>query len=169
MDVIGWLLIAALFALGMAGAVFPILPGALAIYAAFFVYGLFFSFHPFGFLFWTIETLIVAILLVADYLVNAWGVKKYGGSRASVIGSTIGILIGPFVIPAFGLIIGPLAGAVIGELIHGVTHGAQWNRAFVVRSVKVGWGALVGLLSSTIVKIGLQLVMIIVFIIWLVY
>ncbi len=159
MDVLGWVLIAALFAIGMAGAVFPILPGALAIYAAFFVYGWFFSFEPFGFWFWSFQTVIVVALLVADYMVNAWGVKKYGGSRASVVGSTIGILIGPFVIPAFGLILGPLAGAVLGELIHGSS---------INRSLKVGWGALVGLFSSMIVKIILQAAMIVIFVIWLV-
>lgn len=45
------------------------------------------------------------MLFVADYVVNAWGVKRYGGSKASVIGSTIGIIIGPFLIPAFGLVL----------------------------------------------------------------
>lgn len=159
MEVLGWLIIAALFAVGMAGAVFPILPGALAIYAAFFVYGWFYSFEPFGFWFWSFQTVIVVVLLVADYMVNAWGVKKYGGSRASVVGSTIGILIGPFVIPAFGLIIGPLAGAAIGELIHGSS---------LDHAIKVAWGALIGLFSSMIVKIILQAAMIVIFIIWLV-
>jgi uncharacterized protein YqgC (DUF456 family) len=159
MDVLGWIIIAVLFAVGMAGAIFPILPGALAIYAAFFVYGWFFTFKPFGFWFWSFQTVIVVVLFAADYIVNAWGVKKYGGSRASVIGSTIGILIGPFVIPAFGLIIGPFAGAVFGELIHGTPMD---------RSLKVGWGALVGLFSSMVVKIILQTAMIMIFIIWLV-
>ncbi|TFE24259.1 DUF456 domain-containing protein [Cohnella luojiensis] len=159
MDILGWLIIAVLFAAGMAGAIFPILPGALAIYAAFFVYGWFFTFEPFGFWFWSFQTVIVVALIAADYLVNAWGVKKYGGSRASVIGSTIGILIGPFAIPAFGLIIGPLAGAILGELI----HGSDMNRA-----VKVGWGALVGLFSSMVVKIILQAAMIVIFVIWLI-
>jgi uncharacterized protein YqgC (DUF456 family) len=148
-----------LFAIGMAGAIYPILPGALAIYAAFFVYGWFFSFHPFGFWFWGFQTAIVIALFVADYLVSAWGVKRFGGSRASVIGSTTGILIGPFVIPAFGLIIGPLAGAILGELIHGSSFE---------RSLKVGWGALVGLFSSLVVKVILQSAMIVIFIIWLV-
>ncbi|RKP56313.1 DUF456 family protein [Cohnella endophytica] len=158
MDILGWILIAALFAVGLAGAVVPILPGALAIYAAFFVYGWFFSFKPFGFWFWSIETVIVLILFVADYMVTAWGVKKYGGSRASVVGSTIGILIGPFVIPAFGLLIGPLAGAILGELIHGSS---------MKRSLAVGWGSMVGLLASTVVKIFTHLGMIALFVIWL--
>jgi hypothetical protein len=166
-DVIGWLLIVTLFALGMAGAIVPVLPGALAIFAAFFVYCFFFGFEKFGFWFWTIQTLIVVVLFVADYMVNAWGVKKYGGSRASVVGSMIGILIGPFIIPAIGLVIGPLAGAIIGELLDGVIRGKRLDRTFFVQAVKVGWGSLIGLLSSTVVKIVLQLVMIGLFVFWL--
>jgi len=158
-DILGWILIVVLFVVGMAGAVYPILPGALAIYAAFFVYGWFFSFEPFGWWFWGFQTAIVVVLFVADYMVNAWGVKKYGGSKASVVGSTIGILIGPFVIPAFGLIIGPFAGAVIGELLHGSDSKL---------ALKVGWGSLVGLFTSTVVKVLLQGTMIAIFVIWLI-
>lgn len=159
MDVIGWIIVIALFAVGLAGAVYPILPGALAIYAAFFVYGLFFSFHDFGFWFWTIQTLIVIVLFVSDHVVNALGVKKFGGSKASIVGSTIGIIIGPFVIPAFGLLVGPFAGAVLGELVHGSS---------MERALKVGWGSMVGLFASTVVKVILQAAMIVLFFIWLI-
>lgn len=159
MDILGWILIIALFVVGMLGAIYPILPGALAIYAAFFVYGWFFSFEPFGWVFWTLQTLIVVVLFVADYAVSAWGVNKFGGSRASVIGSTIGIIIGPFVLPAFGLIIGPFAGGVIGELIYGSS---------MKQAMRAGVGALVGLLTSVVVKFILQFGMIILFVIWLI-
>lgn len=158
MEIAGWIVVIALFAIGMAGAVFPILPGALAIYAAFFAYGFFISFSSFGFWFWTIQTLIVIVLFVADYAVSAWGVKKYGGSKASVVGSTIGVLVGPFVIPAFGLILGPLIGAVIGELFAG---------ANLEKALKAGLGAVVGLFTSTVVKFILQGAMIVIFLIWL--
>jgi len=99
------------------------------------------------------------VLFIADYVVSAWGVKKYGGSRASIIGSTIGIIIGPFVIPVAGLLLGPLLGAMIGEMM----TGSDMNRA-----IKVGFGSLVGLFTSTLVKIVLQLAMIVIFIIWVV-
>ncbi|BBH21679.1 hypothetical protein Back11_30240 [Paenibacillus baekrokdamisoli] len=158
MEIAGWIIVILLFAVGLAGAIFPILPGALAIYAAFFAYGFFISFQPFGFWFWTIQTLIVVVLFIADYAVSAWGVKKYGGSRASVIGSTIGIIIGPFVIPAFGLILGPLLGAIIGELL----VGSNLNLA-----LKVGLGSVVGLFSSMVVKVILQVAMIVLFFIWI--
>ncbi len=159
MEIVGWILIIILFAVGMAGAIVPILPGALAILAAFFVYGWFFSFSPFGAWFWITQTLIIVVLFVADYAVSAWGVKRFGGTKASVIGSTIGIIVGPFVIPAFGLIIGPFVGAFFGELLTG---------ASMMTSFKAGVGSIVGLFTSTVVKIILQIVMIILFIVWIV-
>lgn len=159
MVVLGWFLVIALFAIGMAGTVYPILPGVLAVYFAFFVYGWFFSFESFGVFFWIIQTLIVVVLLIADYAVGAWGVKKFGGSKLSMWLSTIGIIIGPFVIPAFGLILGPLIGAMIGELLRGESLTKAFN---------VGIGSLVGLFTSIVVKVALQLTMIVVFIIWIV-
>lgn len=158
MDILGWVLIAVLFIVGMAGAIFPILPGVLAIYAALFVYGFFFGFEAFGFWFWFIQSTIVVAILVADYIVSAWGVKKFGGTRASVIGSTIGIIVGPFVIPAVGLLVGPFLGAWIGELL----VGADMRQA-----TRAGLGALVGFLTSTAVKLVLQAIMIILFFVWI--
>lgn len=157
MVTLAWVLIVLLFAVGMAGAVYPVLPGVLAIYGAFFIYGWLISYEPFGWWFWTIQTLIVVIIMVADYAVSAMGVKKFGGSRAAVIGSTIGLIIGPFAIPAFGLILGPFIGAVLGELIIG-TH---WKLA-----IKSGIGSVLGFFASSVVKIALQLVMIVLFFIW---
>ncbi|GFN31224.1 DUF456 domain-containing protein [Paenibacillus xylaniclasticus] len=159
LEIIGWIVVILLFVIGMAGAVYPILPGVVAIYAAFFVYGLCISFSPFGFWFWTIQTIILVALFIGDYAINAWGVKKFGGSRASVVGSTIGVIIGPFVIPAFGLIIGPFLGAVIGEMF--------FANASFEKSMKVGLGSVVGLFTGTVAKFVLQLLMIVLFFIWL--
>ncbi|WP_144028289.1 DUF456 domain-containing protein [Paenibacillus ferrarius] len=157
MIALGWSLVIILFVVGMIGAVYPILPGVLAIYGAFFLYGWLISFEPFGVWFWIIQTLVVIVIMVADYAVGALGVKKFGGSKAAIIGSTIGLIIGPFVIPAFGLIIGPFLGAVIGELMIGTT----WKKA-----VSAGLGSVVGFFASSAVKIVLQLAMIIIFLIW---
>jgi len=159
-EFIAWIVVILLFVIGMAGTIYPILPGVIAIYAAFFVYGFMISFEPFGFWFWTIQTIILIVLTIADYAVGAVSVRKYGGSKASVVGMTIGLIIGPFVIPAFGLIIGPWLGAVIGELtkVNDIGH-----------ALKVGWGSLVGLFASVVMKIVLQLIMIIIFVLWLIF
>ncbi|MEI7025447.1 DUF456 domain-containing protein [Paenibacillus sp. y28] len=158
MDIVGWILVILLFAIGMAGTVYPVLPGALAIYAAFFVYGWFFSFEKFGIWFWLIQTTIFIGLMVADYIVSALGVKKFGGTRASVIGSTIGIIVGPFVIPVIGLLAGPFVGAFIGEALTG---------AGLRQSAMAGLGGLVGFLGSVVVKVIFQLLMIILFVVWI--
>ena len=155
---IGWLLVILLFIIGMAGAIVPVLPGALAIYFAFFVYGWFFGFGEYDVWFWLLQTFIVAAIFIADYAVSALGVQKFGGSRASIWGSTIGILIGPFVIPGIGLLLGPFIGAAGAELI----RGTDFRHA-----MRIGIGSVVGLLASTVVKIILQLVMIAVFFIWI--
>lgn len=154
MTILGWSLIIILFTIGMAGTIYPILPGAVAVYAAFFVYGWFFSFEPFNAWFWSIETSILIMIFIADYLVNALGIKKFGGSKASIWGSTIGLLVGPFVIPFFGLILGPLIGAILGELTQRQTFG---------HAMKVGFGSVVSLFSSILVKVLLQLVMLLLF------
>jgi hypothetical protein len=159
MAVIGWILVAALFLTGMAGAVYPVLPGAVAIFAGFLVYGWLISFEPFGFWFWTIQVTIVAVITAADYLASTLGVKKFGGSRASVIGTTIGLVLGPFVIPVAGLILGPFLGAVIGELLTGTPMD---------RALKAGAGSVVGFFSGMLVKIVLQLLMIVLFVVWIV-
>lgn len=160
MELIAWVIVILLLLIGMAGTIYPILPGAIAIYAAFFVYGFMISFEPFGFWFWTIQTVILVVLFIADYAVGAVSIKRYGGSKASVVGMTIGLIFGPFVIPVLGLIIGPWLGAVLGELtkVNDMSH-----------ALRVGWGSLVGLFASTVMKIVLQLIMIITFVLWLIF
>lgn len=160
MVVLAWILVILLFIIGMLGTIYPVLPGVLAIYGAFFVYGFMVGFEEFGIWFWSIQTLILLILIIADYTVGAVSVKKVGGSRASVIGMTIGLLIGPFVIPAVGLILGPFLGAVLGEL----TQNQSLNHA-----LKVGLGSLIGLFASVVMKIVLQLIMILIFFIWIIF
>jgi len=157
MVIAAWLIVVALFVVGLAATFYPILPGVYAVFAAFFVYGFMVSFEPFGWWFWIIQSLILIVLTVADYAISAMGVKKFGGSKASVWGSTIGLIIGPFVIPAFGLILGPFIGAVIGEML----TGADFNKA-----VKAGIGSVLGFFASSVMKIILKLVMITVFLIW---
>ena len=157
-DAIGWILVIALFAAGMIGAVYPPIPGAAVIFGAFVVYGLFFGWSGLGFWFWAIQIFILAVLTVADYLVSVWGVKRFGGGKGSVWGSMIGLILGPFVIPVLGLVIGPFAGAVLGELLAGTKPEA---------ALRAGVGALVGLLTSVFVKIILQSAMIVLFFIWI--
>lgn len=135
---------------------YPIIPSVLFILGGFIAYGLFFSFSDLPWWFWTIEILFVILLFAADTISNLIGVKKFGGSKAGMWGSTIGLLIGPFVIPIAGILVGPFIGAVAAELI--VT------KATFEQATKAGIGSLVGFLTSVVTKGVIQTVMIILFI-----
>jgi uncharacterized protein YqgC (DUF456 family) len=117
LDIIGWIVIILLLIIGMAGAVLPIIPGVIAVLAAFVAYGLFFSFEPFGFWFWSIQIIIAATILLSDYMISVLGVKAFGGSKLSMLFSIVGLIVGPFVIPVVGLVIGPFIGGMIGDWI----------------------------------------------------
>lgn len=151
MDILYWSLVIILLIIGFAGLVYPIIPSVLFVMGAFILYGFLFTFEPFNWLFWLIQSLFVILLFFADHLANVFGIKKFGGSKAGIWGSTIGILVGPFVIPVFGILIGPFLGAIIGELIV--------NRTNVKLAFKIGLGSVVGFISSIIVKAIILIIM----------
>ena len=152
MDILYWVIIAAMFLIGFVGLIYPVIPSVLFIMAGFILYGVFYSFAPFNWFFWTIQSLFVVLLFIADYVSNIIGVKKYGGSKAGVWGSTIGLLVGPFVIPMFGIIIGPFLGAIVAELIV--------HRKDLVTAIKIGFGSVIGFVSSVLTKSIIQIIMI---------
>lgn len=155
MEVVGWIVVIACFIVSFVGLVYPIIPGVLFLIGGFLLYGLFFSFADLSWWFWAIEIVFVVLLFAADTVANALGLKKFGGSNAGMWGSTIGLLIGPFVIPVAGILLGPFLGAVIAELVV--------ERRTVGEAVKSGVGSLVGFFTSTIAKAVIQIVMIILF------
>ncbi len=156
MEIIGWSLIVVCFIIGFIGLVYPIIPSVIFILGGFLLYGVFFSFAELPWWFWLIEVLFVVLLFGADMMANAFGVKKYGGSKAGIWGSTIGLLIGPIVLPFAGIILGPFLGAILAELI--------FERTSIKQAFKTGVGSVIGFLTSVITKGIVQIVMIVIFV-----
>nr|WP_245402514.1 DUF456 family protein [Psychrobacillus psychrodurans] len=155
-ETIGWILIVLCFIVAFVGTFYPIIPSVVFMLLGYVIYGLFFSFTELTLLFWVIQILFVILLFSADMAANAFGVKKFGGTKAGMWGSTIGLLFGPFVIPVAGILIGPFIGAVIAELF--VTrHGLK-------QAIKSGVGSLIGFLTSSVVKVIVLVIMLIVFV-----
>lgn len=159
MEIVGWILVVASFIVAFIGTFYPIIPSFLFMLLGYIGYGLFFSFAELNWLFWVIQILFVVLLFGADMATNAFGVKKFGGTKAGIWGSTIGLLFGPFVIPVAGILVGPFIGAILAELI--VT------REGLRQAIKSGIGSLIGFLTSSVVKIIILIVMLIVFIIFI--
>lgn len=155
MEIIAWIIIILSFVIAFVGLIYPIIPSVLFILLGFIVYGMFFSFTELGWLFWSVEILFVILLFAADSISNLIGVKKFGGTKAGMWGSTIGLLVGPFIIPVVGILIGPFLGAVIGEFF--VTK-SEFKAA-----LKSGIGSLVGFLTSVVTKGVIQVIMIVIF------
>lgn len=155
-EIIGWILIVASFVVAYIGTFYPIIPSVVFMVLGYVLYGLFFTFTELSWYFWIIQALFIVLLFSADMAANAFGVKKFGGTKAGVWGSTIGLIFGPFVIPVAGILIGPFLGAILAELI--VT------REGLKQAVKSGIGSLIGFLTSSVVKIVILTAMLVIFI-----
>ena len=129
--------------LGLAGGILPILPGPPLSYVGllFLHFTEKYQFTTNFLIIWGVVTVVVYAL---DYIVPAWGTKKFGGSKRGVWGSIIGLLLGMFFFPPLGIIVGPFAGAVVAELSGGKDRTA---------AIKAGFGSFVGFLLGTMMKL----------------
>ena len=135
--------------IGFLGCVLPVIPGIPLSYIGIVLLHLTsqVDFSPLYLILWGIVVIIVQIL---DYYVPIWGTKKFGGGSKGAWGSAIGVVAGIFVVPPWGIIIFPFVGAVIGELID--------NKEFNV-AIKAGFGAFIGFLTGTFVKLIVAIIL----------
>jgi uncharacterized protein len=150
-----WVCSVALVVVGLAGVVFPALPGTVLIFAGLLLGAWANDFTRVG----PWPLVLIAILGVASYLVDfvaaALGAQRVGASKRAVVGAALGTLLGlPLGLP--GVIFGPLIGAVLGEW----TAHRDYKRAG-----QVGLAAWIGFLVGTAVKIALAFSMIAVFLV----
>lgn len=87
---------------------------------------------------------IAVIVTIVDYFLPGYFSKVLGGTRAGIIGATIGVFVGMFMGPV-GIIAGPFIGAVAGELLN--------NRDNVNKALKVGMGSLISFIAGSGIKI----------------
>lgn len=152
MSTLGLIIAIILFLAGLAGTILPVLPGAPLILIGMVVYGLFAGFEHLPLYFFIGQALAVVLTFVVDYLSNAWGVRRFGGSKAAVWGGGLGLLCGAFILPPAGIVLGPFLGAFLAELI------ASGKSAHALR---VGMGSFLGFIGGTAVKLGIEIAMIV--------
>ena len=153
MTILLWILGSALVVIGLAGIIFPAIPGTVLIFAGLVIAAWAEGFTRVGV--WTL--VLIGIIALASYAVDfvaaALGAKHAGASPRAVIGAALGTLLGiPLGLP--GVLFGPLVGAVLGELS---THRN------IGRATNVGMAAWIGFLIGTAVKVALAFSMIAIF------
>ncbi len=142
MDVFLLILGIILLLVGFIGCILPFIPGPpLAFFALLALH--FTSWVQFSSKLLWIAAILAVVVTLLDYVVPAWGTKKFGGSKAGVWGASLGLVAGMFLGPA-GIILGPFAGALIGELL----VNTDGNQAF-----RSAFGAVVGLFAGVLAKL----------------
>ncbi|MGD9493834.1 MAG: DUF456 domain-containing protein [Bacteroidales bacterium] len=129
--------------LGLLGCFLPIIPGPPLSFAALLMLQLKEE-PPFSVTFLLIMAGVAIFVTVLDYVVPVAGAKKFGASKAGVWGSTIGLILGIFILPPWGIIVMPFIGALIGEFI----IGKQSKQAF-----RAAWGTFLGFLTGVLLKL----------------
>ncbi|MDA3928951.1 MAG: DUF456 domain-containing protein [Prolixibacteraceae bacterium] len=129
--------------IGLVGCILPVLPGPPLTYVG-LLFLHFTQAHQFSERFLALWAVVAIVVTVLDNVIPIWGTKKYGGSKKAVWGSMIGLLVGLFLFPPFGIIIGPFVGAVIGEKLEGKELG---------EAIRSGFGAFMGFLGGTLLKL----------------
>jgi len=149
-----WITAAAMIALGVAGTVLPMLPGAILVFGGIALAAWIDDFARIPVWLLLLLAVLTAMAWAVDYLAAAAGAKRAGASRLAIIGAGLGTLAGIFS-GLWGLLFLPLAGAAIGEYV------AQRD---VWRAGKVGVATWIGLLLGTAVKVALVFAMIGIFV-----
>lgn len=149
LQILGWIAVGVLCLLGLAGNILPLLPGAPLLVAGFILGAWLDGFERVG---WGWLGLLIGLGVVmqgVDVLSGAWGAKKMGASRSAIIGALLGAVLGIFLgLP--GLILGPFVGAAVGEWL---------VRQDVMRAAGIGLATWVGLVVGMVLKMGLSVAM----------
>lgn len=149
MDILLFILGLACMFIGVLGSFLPVLPGIsiswLGIVLLYFTNAV-----PVNY--WILGTtlLIVILFSVANYILPAKGTQRFGGSKAGIWGTNIGLIIGLLAPIPFGFIIGPFLGALIGEIIFDTKN--------VQQAVKAAAGSVLGILASSFIQFMLCII-----------
>lgn len=129
-------------ALGLLGAVLPALPGPPLSFLGLLAL-LLCDTAELSTTFLVVSGIIMLVITVVDYFLPVWFTQLSGGSKESVRGSLVGMVLGLFFLP-WGIIIGPFAGAFIGEYVAKKRRG---------QAFKVASASFVAFLFTTALKL----------------
>ena len=149
-DTIAIIVVSIFFLASLVGTVLPIIPEAPLIVIGMVIYGLIAGFDKLSLSFFIGQIVLALAVIGVDYMTTAIGSRYFGGSKAAMWGSAIGLLIGLLFFP-IGLLIGPFLGAALADYIF---------RRRTDQAIRSGVGASLGFWSALPIKLVLKVIMI---------
>ncbi len=134
----------------LVGIVVPFLPGAPLAWVGIFVYAVATEFREISGVAVIWLGVMALLTMLIDILGPVLGVKGRQASRQAIVGSVLGAVFGIGLFGPVGIVLGPFLGALAGELIAGGTSDRAFRSAF---------GALMGFIFGSILKIAIVLAM----------
>jgi uncharacterized protein YqgC (DUF456 family) len=141
--------------LGIAGTVYPALPGPILVFGGLFLAAWANDYEYVSWFTLTVLGLLTILTFIADFIATVLGARRVGASGMAIWGSFFGTIVGMF-FGLLGLLLGPFAGAVVGEFV---------ARGSVDQSARVGIATWLGLIFGTLAKLALIFAMLGVFLI----
>ena len=146
LDIILWVIAAALMVIGFAGTIVPMIPGLPLIFAGAWLAAFIDHYNEIS----VMTLVILVVLTIIGLIAQTLGAQKAGATKLGILGSFIGTIIGIFT-GLWGLIFMPLLGAAIGEFI---------DHRDLLKSGKVGFATWLGMMIGIVIKLGLAFTMI---------
>ncbi|MEQ8174448.1 MAG: DUF456 domain-containing protein [Syntrophomonadaceae bacterium] len=140
-----------LMLVGIAGIIFPVLPGSGLIFIAIAAYGWYEGFQVITGKYLVVMGALTVLAMTLSYLSTVWGAKYTGAGKAGTWGALLGLLVGLFILPPAGMVLGPWIGAFIGEFI--ANKDAK-------KALLAGVGAVLGLFSGMLIHLIIALIMV---------
>lgn len=153
-DTLLWIAAVALMALGVAGTVLPVLPGAALVLAGAVLGAWIDDFQRVGGVTLAVLTLLALLAWLLDYVAGLAGARRAGASRQALWGAAIGTVVGLFM-GLVGVLFMPLVGAAVGEYVARRDHRA---------SLHVGVATWLGILAGLLGKVVIAFTMIGIFV-----
>ena len=145
-----WILCVALFLLGLADTVLPVLPGTVLVWGGIVLGAWIDDFARVGMTTVVVVSVLALLAWGLEYVAGLMGAKKAGASKLALMGAAVGTVLGLFM-GLVGVLFMPLVGAAVGEYL------AQKDHA---RAVKVGIATWVGIMVGLIAKVVLAFTMV---------
>jgi uncharacterized protein len=158
----GWFIVAyVLMALGIIGAVVPVLPGPVLVWLGALVWAWADGFTHIGWGTLAVLGVLAASAWGADILLSTVLSRRAGASWKAILGAIGGGLVGALLL-SFIPILGTLLGALLGA-VAGMWAVEYWSKRDVAAATTAVRGYLVGVLAGAGVKAAISVLMIIIF------